>query len=131
MTAYTPEEIKSQWREIVESQRLIHINHITSKNERSEMKKIKKNMEENVTQKKCFLSSTYDRLFHHDSSNMIGLNNRVEKLKKNASLLSSSAYGHRLPLDEPLRRYFRIERMQREFYRENGITNPFDNLRQI
>ncbi|XP_065675293.1 uncharacterized protein LOC136091544 isoform X2 [Hydra vulgaris] len=105
MTAYTPEEIKSQWREIVESQRLIHINHITSKNERSEMKKIKKNMEENVTQKK--------------------------KLKKNASLLSSSAYGHRLPLDEPLRRYFRIERMQREFYRENGITNPFDNLRQI
>uniref|UniRef100_A0A8C0ANI4 Chromosome 5 open reading frame 49 n=1 Tax=Buteo japonicus TaxID=224669 RepID=A0A8C0ANI4_9AVES len=53
-----------------------------------------------------------------------GLNINEEERARPVAVLSSSEYGRRInkPIEEPIRDHARINHVQAEFYRKNGIT---------
>jgi len=92
----------------------------------------------NTPQNDRYPKSTFDRLFkkdldynnklhrddrEHAKSRGLTVNN--EETVKEVPTLSSSEYGHRLELfaDAPDRKHVRIQRVNAEFYRRNGITS--------
>ncbi|XP_008942082.1 PREDICTED: uncharacterized protein C5orf49 homolog, partial [Merops nubicus] len=52
------------------------------------------------------------------------LNINEEEMARPVAVLSSSEYGRRInkPIEPPIRGHARINHMQAEFYRKNGIT---------
>ncbi|KAK2529777.1 hypothetical protein Q9233_006687 [Columba guinea] len=81
--------------------------------------------------------STYDVIFNrsegyneklhrcdreHASSR--GLNINEEEMARPVAVLSSSEYGRRIhkPLEQPIREHVKIDRLQAELYRTNGVT---------
>ncbi|PKK34380.1 hypothetical protein A306_00001734 [Columba livia] len=81
--------------------------------------------------------STYDAIFNrsegyneklhrcdreHASSR--GLNINEEEMARPVAVLSSSEYGRRVhkPLEQPIREHVKIDRLQAELYRTNGVT---------
>ncbi|XP_074753938.1 cilia- and flagella-associated protein 90 [Athene noctua] len=53
-----------------------------------------------------------------------GLNINEEELSRPVAVLSSSEYGRHInkPIEQPIRDHARINHVQAEFYRKNGIT---------
>ncbi|XP_009276987.1 PREDICTED: uncharacterized protein C5orf49 homolog [Aptenodytes forsteri] len=53
-----------------------------------------------------------------------GLNINEEEMARPVAVLSSSEYGRRInkPIEQPIRDHARINHVQEEFYRKNGIT---------
>ncbi|CAM9258364.1 unnamed protein product [Bubo scandiacus] len=53
-----------------------------------------------------------------------GLNINEEEMARPVAVLSSSEYGRRInkPIEQPIRDHARINHVQAEFYRKNGIT---------
>ncbi|KAM6135253.1 cilia- and flagella-associated protein 90 [Pterocles gutturalis] len=81
--------------------------------------------------------STYDSIFKRpegynkslhrcdrEHSKSRGLNINEEEMARTVAVLSSSEYGRHLnkPMEQPIRGYARINHVQAEFYRKNGIT---------
>ncbi|XP_071803311.1 cilia- and flagella-associated protein 90-like [Asterias amurensis] len=143
----TPEELKLLWEEIVGKERSIRANHLATKGAGSgeQWPGIKGQIptEEQMAKEHTYFNnnkehgpnSTYDRLFHvrvgfesklhrDDREHTIGLNVHQEESKKAVPVLSSSAYGHRLALEEPCRQHVRIERVMKGFYRTRGTNLP-------
>ncbi|XP_029897535.1 uncharacterized protein C5orf49 homolog [Aquila chrysaetos chrysaetos] len=81
--------------------------------------------------------STYDAIFKRpegynknlhrcdrEHAKSRGLNINEEERARPVAVLSSSEYGRRInkPIEEPIRDHARINHVQAEFYRKNGIT---------
>ncbi|XP_049679814.1 uncharacterized protein C5orf49 homolog [Accipiter gentilis] len=81
--------------------------------------------------------STYDAIFKRpegynknlhrcdrEHAKSRGLNVNEEERARPVAVLSSSEYGRRInkPIEEPIRDHARINHVQAEFYRKNGIT---------
>ncbi|XP_054671012.1 uncharacterized protein CFAP90 [Grus americana] len=81
--------------------------------------------------------STYDAIFKRPESynkylhrcdrehaKSRGLNINEEEMARPVAVLSSSEFGRRInkPIDQPIRDHARINHVQAEFYRKNGIT---------
>ncbi|XP_061850912.1 cilia- and flagella-associated protein 90 [Colius striatus] len=81
--------------------------------------------------------STYDAIFKRPESysknlhrcnrqhaNSCGLNVNEEEMATPIAVLSSSEYGRRInkPIEQPIQDHARINHVQAEFYRKNGIT---------
>ncbi|XP_057292197.1 cilia- and flagella-associated protein 90-like [Hydractinia symbiolongicarpus] len=139
LKTYTPEETKNQWKETVNRQRLIHMNHKCAEKERKEIKEFKlgnvKNLSYFNNNKEHCLVSAYDRQFHaeegyhskltrDDRKHMLGLNVNFEERPKKVPILSSSAYGHRKPLEHAQRKFCRVALVRRDFYRDCGTNIP-------
>ncbi|XP_066936699.1 cilia- and flagella-associated protein 90-like isoform X2 [Clytia hemisphaerica] len=139
LKTYTPEETKNQWKETVKRQVEIHRNHNCAANERRRIEKIK-NGEYVPTSyfnnnKQHKTPSAYDRQFHmeegcysrlkrDDRMASLGLDINAEESNKCVPILSSSSYGHRVPLEKPARKNCRVALVQRDFYRDSGTNIP-------
>ncbi|KAM6209347.1 cilia- and flagella-associated protein 90 [Sarcoramphus papa] len=81
--------------------------------------------------------STYDAIFKRpegynkslhrcdrEHAKSHGLNINEEEMARPVAVLSSSEYGRRInkPIEQPIRDHARINHVQAEFYRKNGIT---------
>ncbi|TFK04195.1 kelch domain-containing protein 1 [Platysternon megacephalum] len=86
---------------------------------------------------KTGIVSTYDSIFKRpmgyneklhrcdrEHANSRGLNINDEELARPIAVLSSSEYGRHInqPVEQSIRDYARINRVQAEFYRKNGVT---------
>ncbi|XP_065253759.1 cilia- and flagella-associated protein 90 [Emys orbicularis] len=86
---------------------------------------------------KTGIVSTYDSIFKRPKSyneklhrcdrehaNSRGLNINDEELARPIAVLSSSEYGRHInqPIEQSIRDYARINRVQAEFYRKNGVS---------
>uniref|UniRef100_A0A8C8RZG4 Chromosome 5 open reading frame 49 n=1 Tax=Pelusios castaneus TaxID=367368 RepID=A0A8C8RZG4_9SAUR len=86
---------------------------------------------------KTGIVSTYDSIFKRpkgyneklhrcdrEHANSRGLNINDEEVARPIAVLSSSEYGRHInqPVEQSIRDYARINRVQAEFYRKNGIT---------
>ncbi|XP_078395200.1 cilia- and flagella-associated protein 90 [Cetorhinus maximus] len=75
----------------------------------------------------------YDNKIHRDDrehSHSQGLNVNAEENARLVPVLSSSHYGKHPPLEPPNRTFIRIARVQKEFYRRNGIANYLEEDQQ-
>nr|XP_042715793.1 uncharacterized protein C5orf49 homolog isoform X2 [Chrysemys picta bellii] len=87
--------------------------------------------------KETGIVSTYDSIFKRpvvyneklhrcdrEHANSRGLNINDEELARPIAVLSSSEYGRHInqPIEQSIRDYARINRVQAEFYRKNGVT---------
>nr|XP_005024929.3 uncharacterized protein C5orf49 homolog isoform X1 [Anas platyrhynchos] len=81
--------------------------------------------------------STYDSIFKRpegynkklhrcdrEHSKSLGLHVNDEEMARPVAVLSSSEYGRRInkPIEQPMKGHARINHVQAEFYRKNGIT---------
>uniref|UniRef100_K7FEI2 Cilia and flagella associated protein 90 n=1 Tax=Pelodiscus sinensis TaxID=13735 RepID=K7FEI2_PELSI len=95
---------------------------------------------------KTGIVSTYDSIFKRpmgyneklhrcdrEHANSRGLNINDEELARPIAVLSSSEYGRHInqPVEQSIRDYARINRVQEEFYRKNGITCLLEKPSQI
>ncbi|XP_072037638.1 uncharacterized protein [Amphiura filiformis] len=142
----SPEELKLLWIELVGREKRVRANHLAIKGDGSEewpgtadQKLTDTEIDTNITyfnnNKEHSPSSTYDRLFHvktgyqsklhrDDREHTVGLDVHGEEAKKAIPVLSSSAYGHRPPLEHSSRQHARIERVMKGFYRSRGTNLP-------
>ncbi|XP_030840899.1 uncharacterized protein C5orf49-like [Strongylocentrotus purpuratus] len=143
----TPQQQKLLWVEIVGREQRIRKRHLAAKGGLSGIYKESENqqtsqetgeMKEIIyfnNNKKHETNSTYDRLFHvkHGYQNKLhrddrehtrGLKVYEEESSKAVPALSSSAYGHRPPLEKTTREHARIEHVMKGFYRHRGTNLP-------
>ncbi|XP_009882101.1 PREDICTED: uncharacterized protein C5orf49 homolog [Charadrius vociferus] len=69
----------------------------------------------------------YDKKLHRcdrEHAKSRGLNINEEEMARPVAVLSSSEYGRRInkPIEQPIKDHARINHVQAEFYRKNGIT---------
>uniref|UniRef100_A0A8C8BEE4 Chromosome 5 open reading frame 49 n=1 Tax=Otus sunia TaxID=257818 RepID=A0A8C8BEE4_9STRI len=69
----------------------------------------------------------YDKNLHRcdrEHAKSRGLNINEEEMARPVAVLSSSEYGRRInkPIEQPIRDHARINHVQAEFYRKNGIS---------
>ena len=116
LKTYTPEEMKNQWKQHVEKHRLMRVAHKSANEERQKIAKIKEGFREEISyfnnNKQHFPVSAYDRQFHVEQGyqsklarddrkhHVLDPNFNSEESNKTVPILSSSAYGHRQPLEK-------------------------------
>ncbi|XP_071498240.1 cilia- and flagella-associated protein 90-like [Diadema antillarum] len=146
LSQQTPEQQKLLWVEIVGREQRIKGSHLAIKGEATgawtgikDQLPTPDQIAEGITyfnnNKKHEYNSTYDRLFHvkhgyqskihrDDREHTRGLNVFEEESNKAVPALTSSAYGHRPPIEMNTRQHARIERVMKGFYRTRGTNLP-------
>jgi len=136
LKTYTPEQMKEQWRESVERETKFTKRHSSPKKEpcpETELSSSLQQVNYFNNDKRYESISTYDRTFHveegyssklkrDDLQHTQGLDVHAEEVNKSVPILTSSVYGHRVPLETPDRKHVRVGLVKREFYRSCGTN---------